>query len=508
MNKFLSSFFIIACCTHAALALSDHTNQIYMYTKPSYDSLSMQRSSWDAMTTHKQKQGFAFQAMTFAQTSIHKQDSHTAYFNFANKEILNVTTGTTGSPNYYNRESFSRDVLGQWLGFSNVDGQSITAGTIQFSPQQSAYGCILEMNQDLNQFFELSFLDTLSIGVAIPLTNINNKLNFSGSPEVKKALTGAYAQNITPGQTWHYALLNTQEQEVTGVENITIKLQSTYANQHDVLLATTSSIMIPLHDAIANKYLFEPMQSYNGHIAVASHILIQFPLYAHENSPARLNFYFAAENKWFVKNTQKRTFQIKNRPYSHYMPILDRHTQLLLPGVNVFTKDCIVDPYNHFYFSTGLRFSYYDSIGEVGYEIWGRPTEGVTIKNTNAWEENRYAIPSITIADDGSTQAVVDTTDGNGSGDILSSSASTINYVAPADSTSALENVYIRTTDLQMLAACARSAIVHRGYASWSLGRKGNKRDMFLNLGLFLEHSQNNAVLSCWGGWLKTGFTF
>ena len=249
------------------------------------------------------------------------------------------------------------------------------------------------------------------------------------------------------------------------------------------------------------------MQSYNGHIAVASHILIQFPLFAPENSAARLNYYFAAENKWFVKNTQSRTFEIKNKPYSRYMPILDRNTQELIPGVNAFTKDCIVDPYNHFYFSTGLRFSYYDSIAEVGYEIWGHPTEGVTIKDTNRWQENRYAIPSMQLQDNGTLQPQTATT-GNATGDIISSSASTINYVAPADSTDALQNVYITSTDLNMLTASARSVVVHRGYASLSLGKKGPKRDMFLNVGLFLEHSQNNAALSCWGGWLKSGFTF
>jgi hypothetical protein len=151
----------------------------------------------------------------------------------------------------------------------------------------------------------------------------------------------------------------------------------------------------------------------------------------------------------------------------------------MVPGVNVFTKNCLVEPFNIINFIGGIRYKYKDSVTEFGYELWGKDTEKISLTTDDPWQENRYGIANI---------------DENGQlsdSDIKTASQSTINYVQPDT-----ENTYIKLKDITRMPAGARAALLHRAYVSLGYGQNTNKTDMFCNGGLFMEVTQNNAAIA------------
>lgn len=476
-------------------SLDDFTNQTILFPKDGFGSYAMHEASWHNMVYNKQHCGSALQIYSYFQTSLPDETS-SQYFLFDKHNSLRVESGTAaGNPEAYNEESFKRNILGQWLGFKEADNFK---GDFTLTPEQTQYGLIAEFSQDLKAFTDISLLDHLSVGISVPLTYVENKLKFQGDSKILEALQGKNAAAMNMAEPWQYLKLNPDTQTSATLTNVKLHLGTKYQSEDDILIATNTFAIIPLVQHIDNRSLFEPIAGYNGHIVFGSNVNFQIPLLVAQDGLSRICGYFGLENKFLLQNHQKRTFEIADKPYSRYMPIYDRHINKMIPGVNAFTKECVVEPFNVVNFIAGIRFKYKDSVGEIGYELWGHGTETITIKKDNDWEENRYGIPLI------NENFVLQLNGTKGK----TASKSSINYAAAPDGAAATDNVYIKKTDLNMQVAAARTSIVHRGYASLGIAKKGKDRDCFANLGLFIEATQNNAAFNTWGGWFKLGFSF
>jgi len=463
-------------------SIDQYTNQTFMFPKEISGSFGMEQASWNNIAYNKKNYGQALQAYGYGQTSISDPENPKYYlFNFLDSLIVQ------SGKDPYNQESFTRNILGAWIGINDTTPfeQSFT-----LTPQQSQYGVTIGFSQDLSNFFDMALLRNLSFNVSIPVVHIKNQLVFQGDPIILNALQGNNATSMNLSEPWQYLILDETVQEDTKFTNVKFQFATKYQSEDDVQVATTSFAIFPCTPSVTNKVLFEPVYGYNGHIVLGSGVNFQFPLLRSIDELTRICLYFGVENKFLFGNDQQRTLELKGKPYSRYMPIYDRHTGKMVPGVNVFTKDCFVEPYNIVNFILGLRYKYKDSVSEIGYELWAKDTEKVTINTGDIWQENRYAIANI-----------------NGQGELNESvqtaNGSSINYVVPDT-----ENTYIKLKDLTRLTACARTALVHRVYTSLGYGNNKTTTNVFCNLGLYMEITQNNAAMSNWGAWLKAGLTF
>ena len=463
-------------------AIDQYTNQTFMFPKEIFGSYGMEQSSWHNIVYNKNSHGIALQAYGYAQQSI-ENSTAAEYFSFDNLSQLIVQSDEIN----YNVETFTRNILGAWIG---LKGSTPVTEKFSLTPQQSQYGATFGCSQDLSKFFEFAFLRNASLGFSIPVVHIKNQLVFQGDQTILKALQGDNYQSMDLAEPWDYLILDDQIQKTTTAPNIKLQFSTKYESDDDVQVATTTFLIVPFTSSVSNKNLFQPAVGYNGHTVWGSGITFQFPLLRSENRLNRICFFTGLENKFLFSNNQQRTVEITGKPYSRYMPIYDRYTDTMIPGVNIFTKDCLVEPYNLINFIAGFRCKHKDSIAEIGYELWGHDTEKITINNDNLWQDNRYGIANI---------------NGNGELDptIKTASGSTINYVVPDT-----VNTYIAAKDLNLFTAASRATLVHRAYMSLSYGNKKTPTDFFLNLGLFIEIVQNNAAFSNWGGWAKAGLTF
>ncbi|MBP6869454.1 hypothetical protein KBC04_01010 [Candidatus Babeliales bacterium] len=465
-------------------ALNQSTNQTFMFPKEIFGSYAMEQASWHNILYNKYSHGAALQAYGYAQGSI-PTNTASEYFSFDYLPQLMVQSGT---PENYDVETFTRNILGAWIG---IEGDENFSGSYSLTPQQSQYGATIAFSQDLSKYFDVAYLRNSSFTLSIPIVAIKNQLVFQGSPTILNALQGGNWMTMNLTESWQYLILNEEIQESTQLTNMKIQFGSKYESDDDVQIATTSFLTLPFVQSVSNEVLFQPAFGYNGHIVLGSGVVFQFPLTRSQDRLTRICFFAGLENKFLFGNNQERTVEIDGKPYSRYMPLYDRYTDSMVPGVNVFTKNCLVEPFNIIDFIAGFRYKYIDCIGEIGYELWGHDTERITINDTNPWQENRYGIANI------NGQGELDPT-------IKTASRSTINYVVPDIES----NKYIKASQLNMVTGASRATLVHRAYMSYGYGKKTGTVDYIINLGLFIEVVQNNAAFSNFGGWLKTGATF
>ena len=490
MKKIL--LFMALFFTTTLNAINNYTNQTFMFPKEIFGSFGMDQASWHNIVYNKKSYGFALQAYAYGQSSLTNSSTASEYFLFNDLESLIVQSG---GPTPYNEESFTRNILGAWLGIP--DSSPITTN-YSLTPKQSQYGITFGLNQDLSKFWDVGFLRAVSIGFSMPIVHVKNQLVFSGSPEILTALQGANTQAFTPAlsQPWEYLLLDGNVQQKTSVAVFKFQFDTKYESEDDIQIATTTFLIFPGTASVTNQVLFQPMLGFNGHVVMGSGITFQFPLTISQDELSRICMYVGLENNFLFGNNQDRTVEIEDNPYSRYLPLYDRYTNTLVPGINVFTRNCYVEPFNIINFIAGFRLKFKDSVAEIGYELWGKDTEQITINSDNLWEDNRYGIANI------NGDCVLQTPQ--------TASESTINYVVPDVVTSANPsgNVYIRERDLTLLTGEGRATLVNRIYTSIGYGKNNDHYSFFANFGLFMEVCQNNAAMSNWGGWAKTGFTF
>lgn len=526
--------------TYAINILNYYTNHTYMFVRPVFNSLSFQQSSWHHALYHKQKNGFAAQIGGIYEQS-YSNLYNPAYFFFDFKNELTISAGTpstfnpltatsttsggttTSSSNpqfsvknpligQINVPSGNRDVLGQWVGITKSTDQDLK---ITLDPQQEQMCLFLEVSQDLNRIFQSDLFENWFINVALPITLVRNNIGITGDQKAVNAF----------GQTaFNYIRMSPNTHESFRVTQAIISLGTRYMSQDDIEIFMTSGVLVPLVEQSCDSYLFSPVQGYNSHFGFNTEVHFQFPLIYEKNNPSRILFFADVQNIFLARNHQLRTYDIRNRPFSRYMQLLDSYTNQLVPAMNVLTIRSRVEPYNVVNFMTGFRFAHHNCYGEIGYELWAHGTERITpepkVTHREGWFDNyRYGIPFINadgvlakVNPETGVVEAINTNIENG----LTSSLSTINYVASPDgdyeccpSPSFIpSNQYIAIKDLEIYTAGSRSTITHKGFFSVGLGKDGEKRNYFVNFGAFIEASQNNAALNFWGGWFKGGFTF
>lgn len=500
--------------------LEQHTSQMLMFTRPTFNSIGIHQASWYDFGYHNHKLGTGFQLYPIYSHSFPTNET-AQYFLFDFKNELSIRGGTNPTgytltadgyvPNnpkedQISTNSYNRDILGQWFNFNEVK-----SGFFTVNPKQKQACCVIEVSQDLKKLTGWSFADKFYAAFRMPITWMTNNLGLQADKIALEALTA--------NTNYYYYNFSNCNQHSTAVTNLQILLGTKYLRDEDTHIITGTGIIIPFVEQNKNYLMFEPLNGFGTHLALTAIALFQFPLVVKNDiARSRICFFFEFENNFLARDHQLRTFDLIGKPYSRYMKLLDRATNTTVPATNALTIRSRVEPYNVFNMATGFRLKYKNATGEIGYELWARPSERITPEPKQAWDDSRYGIAFIN--EDGVLAKI------NGGGAIVpidpatengqTASQSTINYVAAPDGVVTLfpalaftqKNQYISFLDLDNMSASARGAIVNRAYMTVGIGQKGQCRDFFANIGLYIESSQRDSALSMWGAWGKLGLAF
>ncbi len=272
------------------------------------------------------------------------------YFLFNNKDslICRFNAPTTME------ENLMQDILVADL---NVAKKNFVS-TIKFAPKQSISGSVFAMRFCLSESTWLSF--------NIPILKIRNNLNLCESISnegldiknfkgIDKNDPVFNATNAFKQSGFDYGKIDGIQEKI-GFSDVAISIGHEGVNRSDLYMATSAGIIIPFSNKPNAKYLFEPILGNNGHFGIAIESLGQFNSKKFKN--CSLWSSWSAKSEYLFENTQKRSFDLNQKPFSRYIAVykddLSRSkSKNVNPdwdlskksfGINYLTRDVLIKP--------------------------------------------------------------------------------------------------------------------------------------------------------------------
>lgn len=463
----------------------------FMWTRPIYRNIAAQQSIWhDVIFNACQPQNFAAQAIPMYEKSFTSRKV-SRYFLFDDspfgggddKNFLTVKGDAViaGNPN-------SRDIRAEWINLP-----STFSGSFTVKPKQRQAAVWLETFYSLRDFFDNDFLKSFWIGMALPIQYVQNSINLMEFPaqnsDTPRGILPVNIAQALSNPAWNFAKFG-PKRKLVNVAEWDFKLGSNFLDRDGFQLGFYSMFVAPLHGHANPEFVFSPYVGNNRHFGYGSGVLCQLPL-TKNIEHCFIALFFEIENIYFFRDLQKRTLDLKSKPWSRYLLLVKNDGTINIPAVNILTRTCRVRPFNMVDMTTGFRYERCNFEAEIGFDLWARGREDIKLKECFLSE---YGIAGVGFID--------------GSGLPATASESTISYLAPNDVdpiSAAQIFVPITENDLELNSGGARGAINFRFHFAGGYTSYGPNALCFLGVGAFIEIPNYNTDLKRYGIWAKIG---
>ena len=472
------------CLTMIVHAEHQVFGRSFMFTKPAYYNMFIEQALWHDIEYNKHgKVSGGLQIIPFFQGSSPLSKS-ARYFLIKGKTQL-LISGDANS-----NELPVRDIRAEWLGLP-----SDFSGYMSLNPQQKQYGCVLEYNQDLKQWFDVAFLRDMFISLEIPILGVENKLHLEQSQVINEGTN--FPQNIIEAfnqPSWLFSKMPAKKKRA-GVAEIKAMLGSSYISENYLQLIYYSALVIPTSKAQHAEWMFDAVIGNNKHMGVGAGVNMQVPLNRDMSSHV-FSWVLNLESIILIRNKQWRTFDLRDKPYSRFllMNTLGGPPNTNIPGVNLLTRKATIKPFNMVDFTMGWRVNRNNLEFELGWGIWGHGFERVEyIDDNHEFELLPFGIAG---TEPGTT-----------------AHRSTISHQAPNDTVNGKPDgaplfVAIQPSDVDLHSGSNKGALDFRLFMSGGSIQKGTSIDHVIGGGWSVDIPYINSALQVWCLWLKYGVTF
>ncbi|BDC35144.1 hypothetical protein Noda2021_11020 [Candidatus Dependentiae bacterium Noda2021] len=516
---------------------SDEWELIFGPTSPS--RVTLFRDRMHASDRDACKGNGAFQAVIFGGKST-KNDRLARFFLPNCKTTLIVREQATPAVP-------DTDVLANYLNIYTVNGTFLSEVT--FEPRHSWVGAGLQWQQ---AFYEREDGRALWYSIALPIANVKNRIRIceniidngggAGVTPVEPGLaqvracgnvgscgnvdtcstqcntqctidptvaltpvgsvTEAFAQ---PG--WCYGRIDdcSSRNHKTGAGDLELRVGYEIVKSDHCFLDSFIGVLAPTGNRVRGRNVFEPVVGHNHHPGVLTGTSFGIEIWRPKCDLGTVWFYLDMSFEYFVERTERRSFDLKGKPWSRYMQFYANADQALLaanavdfatgltlhtPGINILTQDLRVKPGFLRDFNFGIAYDRCWWQAEVGYNFYARQAECVELD-----------CPFI-------ETAALKYLNGFGQ----TSKLVQINSIFPgnviSDTVDAYENNIIRTEDLCLESAAHPAVVSHTFYGS--IGRRWDERErpVFVGLGGQYEVAPDNTAMNRWMVWGKAGISF
>ncbi|MEX0940157.1 MAG: hypothetical protein WDZ41_02265 [Candidatus Babeliales bacterium] len=461
----------------------EKTAQSFLFYRPIFQNIAAQLSSYwhDAVYEKIGCLMHSFQIMPMYQQSFSNAPV-ARYFLINQKNTLVFKGDMAPAPNL-------RDVRAEWLQLPND-----FVGTFSLNPKQKQFGIWFELNQDLKKFSIRDLFASLWVGAAFAFQIVENTLQpsqllISGpSQNSPKDIIAAFNRT-----NMRFGKIANRKRENKSVSELQFKLGATLMARDGFQIGGYSSVIFPTAKHQDPTYMFDPFLGHNRHFGFGSGVHFQLPL--NRDVDCKLvALFFNVENLFFLRNFQRRSLNLRFKPWSRYLLLNKRDGTMNIPAINVLSPCVKVQPFNFVDLSAGLRIQVKWCEFEIGYSFWAHGDE--LLELPHPFPED-YGI-----AGDG---ALVPGTNIG-----ATASESTIANRAPNDLNSSNQPTFvpIRERDLDLRSGAARAGLAHRIHCALGIVHDQCTFALFWGLGGFVEIPQNNTILQNWGLWGKIGGTF
>lgn len=431
--------------------------------------------------------GFLLTANLFYEQSTDKSGL-AKYFSIDNKHELVVAGNLSNIAN--------KDIAAEWLGISPWNTSTLTqnfSSKINLSPDQKEFGLNFQAHKILN-FISKKLLFSITLPFIQKETNLKiHEHDIQNAPTKGPVDVPRFnmedATNFFNYDLSRYAKIKDGVQKLAGLADINLKLNYFFKNEKSWTLAFYPQLTIPTGYKPTAKYLFEPIIGNARHWGLGAGVNFEMELFDNDNH--LLSFLSSIDYNYLFQSTEKRTLDLKNKPWSRYLRLANKvdsptDPQINTVAANLFTQDIDVQPKSDLNLFLALHYNNNDFLNlEFGYNLWWKAKEDIKLKN--AWTQdvgitqlNEKNLPT------GSTisQATIAT---NPTGTTL------------VDGTF----ITINQSDFDLNSAAHDSAISNKIYLSGGVEGTWKQNIYQTNLGCSYEFAGNKA-LSAWSLWLQT----
>jgi hypothetical protein len=388
-----------------------------------------------------------------------------------------------------------RDVRAEWLGLpANFHG------FMGLQIRQKQLGCIFSYYIDLGLVTDIGLLKGTWFDFRLPVLVIDNTARVCQSGIVNAPPPSQPVHDIITAfnpPNWCFGRI---AGTITHIRpgDLRIDWGKTFLAEDHFEIGCYSSLSLPVGNKQDARYLFAPFTGSNGHVGIGGGVFFQIPLNIPKNNDVSFCFFLNLDGLALFKNRQYRTFDLKNKKWSRYMLYVIKNSLPgnPIPGVNLLTFETRVRPYCFADFTTGWRYISQHTEGEIGFNIWGHPTERLRVDEAFA-AAKRVNNVEFGIAGQGALNP-----DAAPECQVAATAhCSTINYLAPNDPLF----VSVQQSDIDLKSAAAKKTITFKIHGSWGGIAHGTCVDAMFGGGFFTEFTHSNSSLSRWGIWAKVG---
>ncbi len=495
----------------------DATGHTFFWVRPQFqDPMPEKISLWRNDRAMARDCGWngAFQVVPFGGRTTKKSANGLArYFMFGNKTELIVAGATATDVN-------TDQGVGVDVGAFNFNIETLNPtvfsqpfkSTLSFSPRQSTVGAGFDYIQYFgwNDCCERKWWGEISF----PVVRVRNDMRLTETviTPAGTLVTGA-AANMTQAFTGQFPFVNTingasvaspvwqygkidGRRSKTGVADVEIKIGYDYVRNDCSYLYTYVGVLAPTGTKPKAEYVFEPIIGENRHVGVLTGGSGGFQIWSGCEKTLMLDVDMAF--RYLIRNTQLRSFDLYNRPWSRYMPVFANPAAAALielsAGINQFTQKLRVHP--GFQFSVNSALVYNSECGleaEVGYGAWGRQGERVRLASPWVVGPAIANTSPFAVADTINRASLIGASFGGAAVDILT---------PPAGTTT--NSLLIQETDLNLGSAACPAALTQTIYGT--VGYNWNWCwPIFVGVGGSYEFSRINTAVNRWTVWGKFG---
>lgn len=462
-----------------------YTSHTFLTERPQWQSASPERVSMTRENINKREDGHggAIQAAVFGGKSLDK--CHVAkYFTPFCKSKLLVSNDPEDQP----------DILSNYFNIQLAHFRS----TICLTMEQQVVGFGLEWKQGFWQYrddqwlwFEISFPVEHVKNIVCLKENVDTTVTtpVTGESTTPINMTEAFRQTA-----FCYGKIDCRHcNEVTKVADVELKLGYEWLKNDCCFLESYFGALAPAGNRPCARYMFEPIAGHNGHAGILIGGTGSFDFWHAEKRGQIFTFAFDSDARYLFERCERRSFDVKYRPWSRYMQVYTSKEQaqqnIITPGINVFTQKMCVKPRLAVSCNEALILTYHKFQAELGYNFYARQAECVRL--ACKWSDT-VAFRALG-SDPGYTNKIQT---------INSYTLCAARPVADYD-----QNV-ITAGELDLESAAHPAVISSTVYGTIGWRWEERKYPTFLGFGGSYEWTDDYSALNRWNAWIKAGVSF
>lgn len=482
----------------------------------------------DRNQTRENGHGGAFQAVLFGSRTTNGDDL-ARYFFFDGQESLKVAEvgPVAGQAGFGKQNLLAQDFN---IFTVNQDFESV----ITMSPQQSVIGLGLHERHSFWKNHESARGFWLSVSTSIQ--HVKNDMNFcefvandgGGANEAANDVVVANMTEAFAQPAWKYGkICANSSMKKTGLADIEFKLGYEWLQHEPAHMESYLGIIIPTGNRNEAEYIFEPIVGRGKYFGVMFGSSLGLEIWTSADGDKNIRYELSNHTEVLFHRDQKRSFDLKYRPWSRYLPVYATQEQaaeaatlfgtnplhaqnMSTPGINVFTQEVQVTPGLTHDINTAFVFTCRRFQAEVGYNFLAKRAEKVELDC--AWKP---VVALKHFLGRGQTNPIR-TINGNA---FYEQIVSSINLPATLPPTPGLqlipvtlanfETAVIQATDLDLNSAATPAILTNTLYGTLGFHLYEREYPLFGNVGGSYTFSKNNdAVPRRWIIWAKMGVSF